>query len=51
MGRDLIANGVKPGPDMGKLIKLALDIQYGDSTLSKEEILAQVLPGASWSLK
>ena len=48
MGRDLIANGVKPGPDMGKLLKKALDIQYGDSKLSKDEILSQVLPGKPW---
>ncbi len=43
MGRDLIAAGLKPGPEFGKLLKQALDIQDSDSTLSKEEILAQVL--------
>lgn len=44
MGRDLIAAGIKPGPSMGKLLKLALDIQYGDTSLSKEDILSRVLP-------
>jgi hypothetical protein len=44
MGRDLKEAGVTPGPDMGKILKKALEIQYGDSMLSKEEILAMVLP-------
>jgi tRNA nucleotidyltransferase (CCA-adding enzyme) len=44
LGRDLIGAGMKPGPEFGKLLKLALDIQDGDATLTKEEILTQVLP-------
>lgn len=44
LGRDLIAAGMKPGPDFGKLLKKALDIQDGDSTLGKDDILSQVLP-------
>jgi len=42
-GRDLVAAGLKPGPDFGKILKKALELQYSDSGLSKEEILSQVL--------
>ena len=38
-GRDLIAAGLKPGPTFGKILKEALDIQYSDITLTKEDIL------------
>jgi len=44
MGRDLIAAGLEQGPLFGKLLRKALDLQYGDSTLSKEELLEMVLP-------
>jgi len=43
-GRDLIQSGLKPGPEFGKILKTALDLQYGDETLSKEDILEAVLP-------
>lgn len=43
-GGDLIQAGLKPGPLFGKLLSQALEIQDGDSSLSKEEILRQVLP-------
>ena len=44
LGRDLIALGMKPGPEIGRLLKEALDIQYSDLTLTKEEIVARVVP-------
>ena len=43
-GRDLIAAGLRPGPLFGKILGEALEIQDSDSALSREEILAQVLP-------
>jgi len=42
-GRDLIAAGRKPGRDFGKLLERALEIQDADASLTKEEIIAQVL--------
>tara|TARA_R110000824_G_scaffold111593_4_gene260213 strand:+ start:583 stop:2061 length:1479 start_codon:yes stop_codon:yes gene_type:complete len=44
-GRDLIAAGLKPGQQFGKILKDALDVQDSDETLDKAAILAQVLPG------
>ena len=43
LGRDLIAAGHSPGPHFGKMLKQALEVQYADASLSKEEILTQVL--------
>jgi len=43
-GRDLIQSGLKPGPGFGKILKTALDLQYADETLSKDDILQAVLP-------
>jgi tRNA nucleotidyltransferase (CCA-adding enzyme) len=45
LGRDLLAKGMKPGPEVGKLLKKALDLQYEDSTLSKEDLINHVMPG------
>jgi tRNA nucleotidyltransferase (CCA-adding enzyme) len=45
-GKDLIALGIEPGPAMGWIIKECQEIQYSDSGLSKEQILAQVLPSS-----
>ena len=39
-GRDLQKLGLDPGPIFGKIIKKARDIQYGDITLSRDEILS-----------
>lgn len=46
MGRDLIAMGLKPGPgpEFKRLLSAALDLQDSDVTLSKEDILARILP-------
>lgn len=41
-GRDLIAAGLKPGPTFGKLLRAALDLQDGDPSLTKEEIIARL---------
>jgi tRNA nucleotidyltransferase (CCA-adding enzyme) len=43
LGRDLIARGLKPGREFGKLLSKCLDIQDGDASLSKDEILDMVL--------
>ncbi len=45
MGRDLIARGLKGGPMVGKLLKQALELQYEDPSLSKEDLINQVMPG------
>lgn len=44
MGRDLIAAGLAPGPSFSVILADALDLQDSDASLSKEEILARVLP-------
>lgn len=43
LGRDLIARGLKPGREFGKLLAKCLDIQDGDASLSKDEILDMAL--------
>lgn len=43
LGRDLIARGRKPGPDFGKLLAKCLEVQDGDASLSKNQILDIVL--------
>lgn len=47
MGRDLLTRGMKGGPEVGKLLKKALDLQYEDSTLSKEDLINHVMPGGT----
>jgi tRNA nucleotidyltransferase (CCA-adding enzyme) len=42
-GRDLLALGLKPGPQVGDLVKKALALQEANAGLSKEEILQQIL--------
>lgn len=42
-GRDLIAAGVKPGPQMGELIRAAYAVQLDEPGLSKEELIARVM--------
>jgi tRNA nucleotidyltransferase (CCA-adding enzyme) len=44
LGRDLLARGMEPGPEVGKLLKKALELQYEDSTLSKEDLINYVMP-------
>jgi hypothetical protein len=43
LGRDLIAAGLKPGRSFKALLAKCLEVQDGDASLSKDEILAQVL--------
>jgi tRNA nucleotidyltransferase (CCA-adding enzyme) len=43
MGRDLMAAGLKAGPEFGKLLKRAMDIQDRDASLTKDEIVAELL--------
>jgi len=42
-GRDLIKAGVKPGPQMGKLVKAAYVIQLDEPELALEELIARVM--------
>ena len=42
LGRDLIQAGLRPGPEIGRLMKMAKELQYSNPTLTKEEILSQL---------
>lgn len=41
-GKDLIALGYKPGREFGRILKDALDIQFSDDCLSREEIISKM---------
>jgi len=44
MGRDLVAAGLKPGPQIGKLLRTALEMQDSDASLTKTDLLERILP-------
>lgn len=41
--KDLISIGIKPGPEMGRLLKDCMDIQIQRGDVTKEEILKEVI--------
>jgi tRNA nucleotidyltransferase (CCA-adding enzyme) len=43
-GRDLLVLGLQPGPQLGALVKKALGLQEADASLTKEDILRQIMP-------
>lgn len=42
-GKDLIEAGVRPGPQMGELIRAAYAVQLDEPELSKDELIARVM--------
>ena len=43
-GRDLIAAGVRPGPEIGKILDAMLDAVIEDPSLNNKDILIEQLP-------